>query len=133
MKKLIVAAVITAASFGASANVFHSNLQCGKSVVQFSHDDNSGTQMIVDGRPYPFGKEAISIPNMGGGDMVTMLRAANQKGEEAAISFTNSSLRQGKLWLLVGSNKEVECREINSWNDNTPVVTNGSHVDVTYE
>lgn len=118
MKKLITLAILSALALGANAKSFHANLICSGSNVQYDLSSQNQSSIIVDGVPYPIGKDSVSVPNMGGSDMVTMLRASNQAGHEAALSYTGQSLREGKLWLIVGSGPEKECRVLNSWEGN---------------
>lgn len=115
MKKLIAVSILSALAFTANAKSFHANLICSGSNVQYSLSSQNQSSIIVDGIPYPISQDSVSIPNMGGTDMVTMLRAKSQSGQDAAISYTGQSLKQGQLWLIVGSGPEKECRVLNSW------------------
>lgn len=115
MKNLITATIVAAMSFTASAGSFHAMLICQGSKVAYNLSADNKSTMEVDGIPYYDSKDSISVPNLGGTDMVTMLRAGSQSGKEAALSYTGQSLREGKLWLIVGSGPEKECRVLNSW------------------
>lgn len=115
MKKIITLAIMSAMAFTANAKSFHANLICQDSRVVYQLSSTNQSTMEVDGIPYFNSKESVSIPNLGGTDKVTMLRAANQSGKEAAISYTQQSLKENKLWLIIGSGPEKPCYVVNSW------------------
>lgn len=132
MKKLIATIILSAFAFTSHAEAFHANINCQGTPAELHLSNANNVTILADGVLYPFGMDSVTIPNMGGTDMVVMVRAKSQSGKEAAFSYTRQSLNEGKVWLLVDGQKEKECRVINSWTTEHETSMSGSRITVTH-